>query len=57
MPYATDPFGANPEVDKFRRKHRKEVLSYARAKGIQPNEGPAFFELGSPLPIRTDAQR
>lgn len=57
VPYATDPFGVNSEVDKFRRKHRKEVLSYARAKGIQPNEGPAFFELGSPLPIRTDAQR
>ena len=57
VPYATDPFGVNPEVDKFRRKHRQEVLSYARAKGIQPNEGPAFFELGSPLPIRTDAQR
>ena len=57
VPYATDSFGVNPEVDKFRRKHRKEVLSYARAKGIQPNEGPAFFELGSPLPIRTDAQR
>ena len=45
----------NP-FDKDRRKHRREVLSYARAKGIQPNEGPAFFELGSPLPIRTDAQ-
>ena len=57
VPYATDPFGVNPTVDRFRRRHRKEVLSYARAKGIQPNEGPAFFELGSPLPIRTDAQR
>jgi SPP1 gp7 family putative phage head morphogenesis protein len=56
-PYSADVFGKNAAYDKERRKHRKEVLSYARAKGIQPNECPAFFELGSPLPIRTDAQR
>ena len=57
VPYSDNPFGVNPEVDKFRRRHRQEVLSYAKAKGIQPNEGPAFFELGTPLPVRLDAQR
>ena len=56
-PYSNDPFGKNSAYDKERRKHRREVLSYAKAKGVVPDEGPAFFELGSPLPIRTDAQR
>ena len=56
-PYSNDPFGKKAAYDKERRKHRREVLSYAKAKGVVPDEGPAFFELGSPLPIRTDAQR
>jgi len=54
-PYSADPFGKNAPFDKDRRRHRRQVLSYARSKGVLPNEGPAFFELGSPLPIKTDA--
>tara|TARA_B100001175_G_C19470332_1_gene621384 strand:+ start:792 stop:1661 length:870 start_codon:yes stop_codon:yes gene_type:complete len=37
-------------VDKFRLSHRKRVLSYAKAKGIQLNEGPAAFDTSRPIP-------
>ena len=37
-------------VDKFRLSHRKRVLSYAKAKGIQLNEGPAAFDTSRPVP-------
>ena len=37
-------------VDSFRLSHRKRVLSYAKAKGIQLNEGPAAFDTSRPVP-------
>ena len=37
-------------VDSFRLSHRKRVLSYAKAKGIQLNEGPAAFDTSRPIP-------
>lgn len=37
-------------VDTFRLSHRKRVLSYAKAKGIQLNEGPAAFDTSRPIP-------
>ena len=37
-------------VDNFRLSHRKRVLSYAKAKGIQLNEGPAAFDTSRPIP-------
>ena len=37
-------------VDKFRLSHRKRVLSYAKAKAIQLNEGPAAFDTSRPIP-------
>ena len=37
-------------IDAFRLSHRKRVLSYAKAKGIQLNEGPAAFDTSRPIP-------
>ena len=37
-------------IDAFRLSHRKRVLSYAKAKGIQLNEGPAAFDTSRPVP-------
>ena len=37
-------------IDEFRLSHRKRVLSYAKAKGIQLNEGPAAFDTSRPIP-------
>ena len=37
-------------LDSFRLSHRKRVLSYAKAKGIRLNEGPAAFDTSRPVP-------
>ena len=43
-PYATNQYESAAPYDRNRRNHRREVLSYARDKGVQLNEGPAYFE-------------
>lgn len=56
VPYAKNAFQVDSRTDKFRRAHRKQVLSYIGARGISVNEGPAPFDLTAPLPNRKDAQ-
>lgn len=55
-PYATNQYESSAPYDRNRRNHRKEVLRYARSKGIQLDEGPAYFEQLRPLPTRKDGQ-
>jgi len=55
-PYSTNQYESSAPYDRNRRNHRKEVLSYARSKGIQLDEGPAYFEQLRPLPTRKDGQ-
>ena len=52
-PYSDDVFDIDPEYDRMRKKHRKEVLSYARSKGVVDlSYGPASFETFGPTPTR-----
>jgi SPP1 gp7 family putative phage head morphogenesis protein len=51
-PYAEDSIDINSSYDKMRRKHRQEVLRYARGKGVALNYGPATFEELAPYPTR-----
>ena len=44
----SDP--TNRAIDRERRLHRRDVLRYARDKGVQLNEGPAAFEHLRPIP-------
>ena len=55
-PYATNQYESAAPYDRNRRNHRREVLSYARSKGIQLDEGPAYFEQLSPVATRKDGQ-
>ena len=55
-PYATNQYESAAPYDRNRRNHRREVLSYARDKGVQLNEGPAYFEQLSPVATRKDGQ-
>ena len=55
-PYATNQYESVAPYDRNRRNHRREVLSYARDKGVQLNEGPAYFEQLSPVATRKDGQ-
>ena len=55
-PYATKQYESAAPYDRNRRNHRREVLSYARDKGVQLNEGPAYFEQLSPVATRKDGQ-
>lgn len=45
----------NAVVDRERRVHRRDVLRYARDKGVQLNEGPAAFEHLRPISYGKDA--
>lgn len=56
VPYSKDPYATSSPYDAARKAHRKEVLSYAKARGIRLNEGPAAFELSDPLPFRKDGK-
>ena len=51
-PYSDDVFEIDPEYDEMRKKHRKEVVSYARSKGVDLSYGPASFETFGPNPTR-----
>ena len=51
-PYSDDVFEIDPEYDEMRKKHRKEVVSYARGKGVDLSYGPASFETFGPDPTR-----
>ena len=51
-PYSDDVFDIDPEYDLMRKKHRQEVLSYARSKGVDLSYGPASFEELAPTPTR-----
>ena len=51
-PYSDDVFEIDPEYDEMRKKHRKEVVSYARGKGVDLSYGPASFETFGPNPTR-----
>ena len=44
----------NAVVDRERRVHRRDVLRYARDKGVQLNEGPAAFEHLRPISYGKD---
>ena len=45
----------NRAIDRERRLHRRDVLRYARDKGVQLNEGPAAFEHLRPISYGKDA--
>jgi SPP1 gp7 family putative phage head morphogenesis protein len=51
-PYSDDVFDIDPEYDQMRKNHRKEVISYAREKGVDLSYGPASFETFAPTPTR-----
>lgn len=51
-PYSDSVFDIDPEYDRMRKAHRKEVLSYARSKGVDLSYGPASFESLAPTPTR-----
>lgn len=51
-PYSDDVFDIDPEYDRLRKRHRKEVISYAKDKGVDLSYGPAGFELFAPTPLR-----
>lgn len=51
-PYSDDVFEIDPAYDEMRRKHRQEVLRYARSKGVDLSYGPASFETFAPTPTR-----
>ena len=55
VPYLSNEFGRNREYDAFRRSHRNAVHRYARSRGIELDDGPAYFEQSQPLPVRKDA--
>ena len=51
LPYKKNDSDKNNIVaDRERRLHRRDVLRYARDKGVQLNEGPAAFEHLRPIP-------
>lgn len=49
-PYSEDVYQLDPEYDRMRKEHRKEVLRYAKNKGIDLSYGPASFESLAPTP-------
>lgn len=51
-PYSDDVFDIDPGYDALRKQHRKEVLKYAKNKGVSLSYGPAAFETFGPLPAR-----
>ena len=51
-PYSDSVFDIDPEYDAMRKKHRKEVISYAKGKGVNLSYGPASFETFAPTPTR-----
>lgn len=51
-PYSDDVFDIDPEYDRLRKRHRKEVISYAKDKGVNLSYGPAGFETFAPTPLR-----
>lgn len=51
-PYSDNVWEIDQEYDKMRRKHREEVLRYARGKGVDLSYGPSTFEELAPLPTR-----
>ncbi len=51
-PYSDSVFDIDPEYDAIRKKHRKEVISYAKGKGVNLSYGPASFETFAPTPTR-----
>lgn len=55
-PYANNQYETSSPYDRNRRAHRAEVLRYARSKGVQLKEGPAYFEQLGPIPTRKDGQ-
>jgi len=55
-PYANNQYETSGPYDRNRRAHRAEVLRYAKSKGVQLKEGPAYFEHLGPIPTRKDGQ-
>ena len=55
-PYSTNQYETSPKYEAARRSHRNEVLRYAKDRGIQIDEGPAYFEQSQPLPARKDGK-
>ena len=55
-PYANNQYETSAPYDRNRRAHRAEVLRYAKSKGVQLKEGPAYFEQLGPIPTRKDGQ-
>lgn len=51
-PYSDDVYDIDPNYDLMRKKHREEVLRYARDKGVDLSYGPASFETFAPTPTR-----
>lgn len=51
-PYSENSWDIDPGYDNMRRKHRQEVLRYAKGKGVDLSYGPAPFEELAPLPTR-----
>jgi SPP1 gp7 family putative phage head morphogenesis protein len=51
-PYSDNVWEVDPEYDNLRKKHRQEVLRYARNKGVDLSYGPSVFEELAPIPTR-----
>lgn len=51
-PYSDNVWEVDPEYDSLRKKHRQEVLRYARNKGVDLSYGPSVFEELAPIPTR-----
>jgi hypothetical protein len=51
-PYSDNVWEVDPEYDNLRKKHRQEVLRYARNKGVDLSYGPSTFEELAPIPTR-----
>ena len=55
-PYATNQYESTAPYDKNRRRHRSEVHRYAKSRGVELDDGPAYFEQSQPLPVRKDGR-
>lgn len=56
LPYSKSEYEINNRVDIIRHNHRSSVISYARDRDIQLDDGPAAFDNSRPLPARSDDQ-
>jgi SPP1 gp7 family putative phage head morphogenesis protein len=56
FPYLGNELATRSPYDDFRRRHRNEVHRYARSRGVELDDGPAYFEQSQPLPVRKDGR-